>query len=496
MPTKILVVDDEPDLELIIRKKFRKKIQEKEFQFDFAQNGVEALEKLQANPEIDLVLSDINMPKMDGLTLLGKLNSFNSILKAVIVSAYGDMKNIRTAMNLGAFDFLTKPIDFEDLEITLHKTRQYVQYLKESLRLRQEKEQAEKKALELELRSQFIRQVFGRYLTDEVVASLLESPEGLKLGGEKRKVSILMSDLRGFTAVSERLAPEQVTTIVNRYLETMISVIMKYRGTIVDFIGDAILVIFGAPLWREDDAQRAIACAVAIQLAMTLVNEQNRGEGLPDVEMGIGVHTGEVIVGNIGSDVRTKYGVVGSSVNLTSRIESCTVGGQILISEATLRDAGSILRVGKQMEIQAKGVEKPMTLYDLQGIEGEYQLFLPEEEATFFPLNQEIPVCYTIVEGKQVNGAMFKGSLVKLSIKGDVIKRGEVSSENPVSSLSNVRMRFTDLQGGEIPGDLYGKVVEELTENKDTANAPTGFSIQFTSIPPEVATFLRELLVR
>lgn len=131
MPHKILVVDDEPDLELLVRQKFRKQIRDKEFEFFFAHDGAVALEKIRQEPEIDVVLSDINMPVMDGLTLLSRLNESNRNLKTVIVSAYGDMQNIRTAMNRGAFDFLTKPIDFQDFETTIHKT------VEESLALRQ-----------------------------------------------------------------------------------------------------------------------------------------------------------------------------------------------------------------------------------------------------------------------------------------------------------------------------------------------------------------------
>ncbi len=136
MPAKILVVDDEPDFELLIRQKFRKQIRAQEIVFVFAHDGVEALETLQADQEFDLVLTDINMPKMDGLTLLGKLPELNPVLKAVIVTAYSDMSNIRTAMHRGAYDFLTKPIDFEDLEITISRTVQHVQqYLRHVVRL-------------------------------------------------------------------------------------------------------------------------------------------------------------------------------------------------------------------------------------------------------------------------------------------------------------------------------------------------------------------------
>jgi PAS domain S-box-containing protein len=181
---------------------------------------------------------------------------------------------------------------------------------------------------EVEVRNRFIRETFGRYLTDEVVSTLLDSPSGLQMGGEKRKVTMLMADLRGFTSLSERMDPKWVVSILNRYFSNMVTIVKKYGGTIDEFIGDAMFVLFGAPTWRDDDAQRAVACAVEMQLAMAAVNEQNRIDGLPDVEMGIGLHTGQVIVGNIGSAERLKYGVVGSHVNLTSRIQSFTVGGR------------------------------------------------------------------------------------------------------------------------------------------------------------------------
>ena len=161
-------------------------------------------------------------------------------------------------------------------------------------------------AEKVELRNRFIRETFGRYLTDEVVETVLESPSGLQMGGDKRKITMMMADLRGFTSLSERLAPERVVAVLNRYLTTMVTIIKQYQGTIDEFIGDAVFVLFGAPVWQEDDAQRAVACAVQMQLAMASVNEQNKQEDLPEVEMGIGVHTGQVVVGNIGSSERTR----------------------------------------------------------------------------------------------------------------------------------------------------------------------------------------------
>jgi len=338
---------------------------------------------------------------------------------------------------------------------------------------------------QLELHNRFIRETFGRYLSNEVVSSLLESPTGLQMGGENRHVTILMSDIRGFTSLVGRLAPEQVVTIINRYLGAMVDVILKYEGTINEFIGDAIFVIFGAPLWWPDHAQRAVACAVAMQLAMASVNAQNRQDGLPEVEMGIGVNTGEVVVGNIGSHKRTKYGVLGTHVNLTSRIESYTIGGQILISESTLQDVGSILRIAQQMEMEAKGIDRPITLYDVRGIGGAHDLFLPEREDPFFSLHEGIPLRYTVLEGKYLDGTAFTGRLVRLSAQG-----GEIHSDTLVSPWSNIRIQLTDLNGEPIPGHLYGKVMRQFSEG------PRGFAVHFTSMAPEVTTFVQSLLAQ
>ena len=178
----------------------------------------------------------------------------------------------------------------------------------------------------------------------------------------------------------------------------MVPIIKQYQGTIDEFIGDAIFVLFGAPVWQEDDAERAVACAVAMQIAMDEVNKENRKEDLPEVEMGIGVHTGQVVLGNIGSAERMKYGVVGSNVNLTSRIQACTTGGQILISETTRQEVGNKLKIGKQMEVRAKGVEHPVVLFEVLGIGGRHKLSLAESVDTLVDLDEEIPLLYEVVE--------------------------------------------------------------------------------------------------
>jgi adenylate cyclase len=262
-------------------------------------------------------------------------------------------------------------------------------------------------------------------------------------------------------------------------LSAMVKVIKQYDGTIDEFIGDAIFVLFGAPVWREDDAQRAVACSVAMQLAMTSVNEQNKEDDLPDLEMGIGIHTGQVVVGNIGSLERMKYGVVGSHVNLTSRIQSCTTGGQVLVSEATRREVGPMLKIGKQMEIRAKGFEQPVTVSEVIGIGGPHKLSLGQGKESLVLLAEEIPFSYFLAEGSQLNEEMFKGTFIKMSPK-----RAEVRLDAPVPVFGNLELLLT-IEGKRIDGSLHCKVESAV------ADTTKRFLVHFTSMSPAVERFIR-----
>lgn len=338
---------------------------------------------------------------------------------------------------------------------------------------------------DLEKRNMLIRQVFGRYLSDEIVTNLLDSPQALKLGGERSKVTILTSDLRGFTAISERLSAEEVIHVLNIYLEYMADIITEYQGTINEFMGDGILVLFGAPTRKEDDAVRAVACACAMQLAMGAVNERLKYLGFPQLEMGIGINTGLVVLGNIGSDKRAKYGIVGNQVNLTYRIESYTTGGQVLISETTLKAAGSIVRVGGQRQEKMKGIKEPINIYEVYGVGGFYNLFLPKEEEIFFNIPQPILIQYMVLEGKQIEKTIFLGRIIQISHKG-----AKIYNDNhdfiPLAS-SNIKLNLLTTQ---VPNwrseDVYAKVLEKTAE-------PRTFYIHFTAKPPTVQAKLDSL---
>ena len=234
---------------------------------------------------------------------------------------------------------------------------------------------------------------------------------------------------------------------LNRYLEAMVDVILAYQGTIIEILGDGLLVLFGAPICRDDDPERAVTCAVSMQLQMESVNGLLRQEGRPDIEMGIGIHTGDVVVGNIGSAQRTKYGVVGSAMNLTGRIESYTTGSQILVSPTTYAATAAVLTITQALTVTPKGVPGPITIYEVGGIGGAYHLFLPEHHEALLPLLEEMPVRYTVLEGKFAGQTVWTGRLVKLAAKA-----AELQTDEPVASLSNLKLHLYTPMARRFPG--------------------------------------------
>jgi class 3 adenylate cyclase len=237
----------------------------------------------------------------------------------------------------------------------------------------------------------FIRNTFGRYLTQDVVDQLLESEDGLKLGGENRKISILMSDVRSFTALTASMPPEKVLHLLNRYLGKMVEILMDYRGTVNEIEGDGILAFFGAPTAMADHPIRAVACALEMQAAMNEINAANAADGLPRLEMGIAVNTGTVVVGNIGSERRTKYGIVGSEVNLAGRMESYAVGGEVLISHSTFEQVRKSVELRDVIPVQMKGFQQPWGLYSVQAVGGTYNIRIPDTVDVPVRIKRRIP---------------------------------------------------------------------------------------------------------
>jgi adenylate cyclase len=304
------------------------------------------------------VLLDLMMPGMDGREVLRRIKEHPEwrATPVIVISGSQDMDGIIECIEAGADDYLFKPFNPVLLQARI----------KAGIERKRWHDREEQYRQQLERNEKFIRATFGRYLSDEIVTDILERPEGLELGGDLRNVTIMMSDIRGFTTLSEKLAPAQVVTMLNRYLGAMTDIIMAHQGTIDEFIGDAILAVFGAPQRRDDDADRAVKCALAMQAAMAEVNAQNQAEGLPAVKTGIALNTGDVIAGNIGSERRSKYGFVGHPMNVTSRIEDHTAGGEILVSDSTLQKLQGNFLVGSSQKIKVKGIDESLLVHQIE----------------------------------------------------------------------------------------------------------------------------------
>ena len=344
--------------------------------------------------------------------------------------------------------------------------------------------QTRKQGLLAQAKATLLRKTFGRYMSTEVADSILDTADGMRLGGEKKVVTVMMTDLRGFTAMSEKLPPEEVVSILNRYLETMTEIITRYNGTIIEFLGDGILILFGAPVTREDDPQRAVACALEMQLAMGGVNERNRPFGHPELKMGGGINTGTVVAGNIGSEKRSKYGVVGTTINLTARIESYTVGGQILISESTRRACGDSLRIDDILEVKPKGIPEPIHIYHVGAIGPPYSVALPEPvEPEHVAIPPGLTVRFAVLKGKEAGAMDLSGRITALAEGAAEIRTGA-----RLERLTNLKLAL-DRDGTEISRDLYAKVTRAEDADREVV-----LRVTFTSLPEEVERLFAGLL--
>jgi class 3 adenylate cyclase len=300
----------------------------------------------------------------------------------------------------------------------------------------------------------FIRDTFGRYVSPEVAQELLASPEAQRLGGEKREVTVLMSDLRGYTRFAELGDAQDVVAVLNEVLARMTGVIVAHGGTINEFIGDAIFAIFGAPLAHPDHAERAAAAAIAMQCAMAEVNAAHAQRGLPRFEMGIGINTGEAVVGNIGSRQRAKYAVVGAAVNLAARVEACAVGGQIFLSPNTYALLRDRVEVSEPFPVEVKGIAEPLLLYELRATSGRFARRMPQATAEDVQVPVSLPLVARVFTGKVLGEAEITGTVVRLGRH-----HVDVRLDGALPPLSNLRLRLNYPGLGYDSGDLYGKAI-------------------------------------
>jgi len=343
---KILVVDDEPDLEILVKQKFRRKIRERIYEFIFAQNGEEALVMVKEHPDLDLILSDINMPVMDGLTLLSRLPEANPALKAVVVSAYGDMQNIRSAMNKGAFDFVCKPVDFDDLDLTIEKTILYVRQIQQTIQAIKE------------------NNILKMYVDENVLNFMAHKEfETSLLKNEMLDATVIFLDVCGFTSITEKIPANTVVTLLNSLFDTIVIEIIQQNGHVDKFMGDAVMAVFRGDFHLD----RAIDAALAIREKLAHVAEIKFDEITYKPEISIGINSGEMVSGNIGSASlkRLDYTVIGDAVNMAQRLQSVAKAGQILITEETYYKAKESFICIPAGEFTLKNKAKVVVTYEV-----------------------------------------------------------------------------------------------------------------------------------
>ncbi|MEM7024899.1 MAG: response regulator, partial [Pseudomonadota bacterium] len=323
MPAKILVVDDERDLQELVRRKFRREIRHGEFAFAFADNGHDALQLVQHDPEIDLVVTDLNMPGMDGLTLLEHLAEFEERLKTIVISAYGDMSNIRAAMNRGAFDFVTKPIDFPDLLMTMKKTLDQLDLFKEAI---QQRAIAERQ-----------RGNLARYFPPRLVEDLAQRDEPFG-APRQQSLGLLFVDIRDFTSLSEAMAPADVMEMLRDFHALVEAAVFEHDGTLHAYVGDEVFATFGVPEPGPNDGTNTLACARALLKSIASWNLERQAAGASAIGIGVGVHHGSVVLGDVGTDRAMAFVAIGDAINVASRLQGLTrvLDTDLVLSQALI----------------------------------------------------------------------------------------------------------------------------------------------------------------
>jgi class 3 adenylate cyclase len=466
-PVRLLIVDDEPDVQRLFELRFRKDVRAGELELQFAGDGQRALEMIEQDPDLDVVVTDLNMPQMDGLALLSVLDEMGLSLKTIVLTAYGDMQTIRNAMMRGAFDFQVKPLDIEDLRTTITKAVDVVRELRAG-------QYAQRRAAALEERNRYVEDVFGKYVSDDIVARLLSSEHGPELQGERRTLTVLMADIRGYTRLTESLPPEDAMAALNGYLDAAARPILHHGGTINEILGDGLLVFFGAPIPDEDAAEHAVAAAIEVQQAMADLNARHRAQGLPELAVGIGIHTGEALVGTIGSSQRMKYAAVGRNVNLAARIEGNTIGGQIFVSEDTLRAVGGIAETTSSFDVRVKGLSEPLRVFEIRGLGGEYGLSLPGEKVEPRWLDEPHPVQLARIIDKRVEE----------EVEAELLAAGPQSARLRTGLVVSPLDDAVCMLDGE---ELYGKVSE-----CDVVDGVCTLTLVYTSVSDRARELLEQ----
>jgi adenylate cyclase len=319
------------------------------------------------------------------------------------------------------------------------------------------------------------------------LGSIFQETSAHQLDGRSIEATILLSDLRGFSFMTRGCSAQEVVDMLNRYFTRMCEVIYDYGGTVDKFMGDSIMALFGAPWSSTKEIEHAVCCAAQMQIAMDAYNKENEKFGLPNLYMGIGINTGDAVIGKIGSDLYSDYTVVGDEVNLTSRIESHCLRGQILMSENTHKRVKDIVEVREPVFVSVRGKSEPVALYELVSVGQPYNLLVPDREARRTRrVDVNIPFEFHVCEGRTVCSGMHEGRILNISAGGMF-----ASSPVQVEAYTNLRFRLKVHILGVESEDIYGTI---LRTKKNTELYE--MNVEFTMIDQRDRNLIKEMVDR
>ncbi len=316
---------------------------------------------------------------------------------------------------------------------------------------------------------------------------LISDATGDNRESEQKQVTILLADLRGFSAMSEKHTAKELIDLLNRHFHKMSEIILHYGGTIDKFMGDSVMALFGAPSSSEDDLERALACAVEMQIAMDDVNATNKALGLPNIYMGIGLNTGNVVAGNLGSKLHSEYTVIGNEVNLTSRIEAHSLRGQIMLSESTYDLAEDFVTIGSINDVLVKGRSQSVRLYELLSTSRPKLLKVPQRELRKSPrIAIKMPLKFQTIAGKTVQPEEYKGVINNISYNGMM-----AVLPMPMQPSTEIKIHFNLSLMSERTSEVYAKILHVQALNEQFY-----CQMEFTFIDDETQRELKEYIDR
>ena len=320
--------------------------------------------------------------------------------------------------------------------------------------------------VQLENRNEFLHRVFGRYFSDELLKVIMEKQEGEFIGGNRVPMAVLMADLRGFSSKSETMTLNELMDLLNYFFGTMAEIIAKYNGTIIELMGDGILAVFGALIKNEKYAEAAVASAIEMQNAMQDINEFCRQKNITEVEMGIGIHCGQAFVGNVGSERMMRYNVIGRVVNECSRIEGCSIGGQIFISEQTKKRLSCNVKIESNASVEAKGIREPLQIYEVSEIDGTYACKLQEKnKEPLYDAAQEVIFELFPIYDKVISEKKLIGRLKKINFHDGILEimekdAADVLKLDAVTIFSDVEVRIKEALATPKVVGVYAKIIK------------------------------------